>query len=166
MLTKTTQGFEVSIKSPTAFGACSSAVAGVKPRGGTPLYGVHVASRRWLSFLRLGHMYAMNFSRFTGRSKFVRFHAILFLIVWAVVPPASAQPRPILGVGFSAGQPTLSLRGVLGTVYSIQYATGIFPTNLWVDRTLLQATGASNVWSDPSAATPGQRFYRAVSVPT
>ena len=35
---------------PTAVGAVSSAVASVKPRGATPLYGVHVASRRWLSF--------------------------------------------------------------------------------------------------------------------
>jgi formylglycine-generating enzyme required for sulfatase activity len=34
-----------------------------------------------------------------------------------------------------------------------------------VDRTLLQAQGASAVWTDPSAPTPGQRFYRAVSVP-
>jgi hypothetical protein len=42
MLTKTTKGFEGSIKSPepTAVGACSSAIA------------VHVAGRRWLSFLR------------------------------------------------------------------------------------------------------------------
>jgi hypothetical protein len=37
---------------PTAVGAFSSAIASVKPRGATPLYGVHAASRRWLSFLR------------------------------------------------------------------------------------------------------------------
>jgi len=53
----------------------------------------------------------------------------------------------------------------VGTVYSIQYATGLSSTNQWVDRTLLQAQGASNLWTDPSAPTPGQRFYRAVSVP-
>ncbi len=53
----------------------------------------------------------------------------------------------------------------MGTVYSIQYATGLSSTNQWVDRTLLQAQGASNLWTDPSAPTPGQRFYRAVSVP-
>jgi len=29
-----------------------SAIAGVKPRGATPLYGVHATSRRWLSFFR------------------------------------------------------------------------------------------------------------------
>jgi len=37
---------------PTAVGACRSAVASVKPRGATHLYGVHAASRRWLSFFR------------------------------------------------------------------------------------------------------------------
>ena len=37
---------------PTAVGAVRSAVASVKPRGATHLYGVHVTSRRWLSFFR------------------------------------------------------------------------------------------------------------------
>jgi len=37
---------------PTAVGAVGSAIASVKPRGATPLYGVHVTSRRWLSFFR------------------------------------------------------------------------------------------------------------------
>jgi len=66
---------------------------------------------------------------------------------------------------FSAGQSTLSLTGTVGTVYSIQYATDLSPTNLWVDRTLLQAQGGGAVWTDPSAPSTGQRFYRAVSVP-
>ena len=98
-------------------------------------------------------------------SKLIRFICILTLMVWAVTPRASAQTAPGLGLRFSAGKPTLSLTGAVGTVYSIQYATGLSPTNLWVGRTLLQAQGASNVWSDPSVPAPGQRFYRAVSVP-
>src|SRR5438477_3925330 len=89
----------------------------------------------------------------------------LCLLCLVVTPRASAQPRPNLGLQFSAGQPTLSLTGVVGTVYSIQYATGLSPTNPWVSRTLLQAQGVGNVWTDPSAPTPGQRFYRAVFVP-
>src|SRR2546427_12626987 len=97
--------------------------------------------------------------------KLVRLLSVLWLIVWAVAPRASAQPRPGLVLRFSAGHPTLSLAGEVGTVYSIQYATGLSSTNLWVDRTLLQAQGGSNVWTDPSGPTPGQRFYRAVSVP-
>ncbi len=90
---------------------------------------------------------------------------MLWLIVWAVVPRAAGQTRPSLGLGFSAGQPRLSLTGQVGTVYSIQYASGLSATNVWVDRTLLQAQGASTVWADPSPPTPGQRFYRAVFVP-
>src|SRR5881397_2528711 len=100
----------------------------------------------------------------TRVSKLIRLLCVLWLIVWAGAPLASAQSRPSLGLRFSAGQPTLSLTGEVGTVYSIQYATGLSSTNVWVDRTLLQAEGATNVWTDASAPTPGQRFYRAVSV--
>src|SRR5881296_2401103 len=97
-------------------------------------------------------------------SKLIRSLCVLWLIVWAGAPRASAQSRPSLGLRFSAGQLTLSLTGEMGTVYSIQYATGLSSTNLWVDRTLLQAQGAGTVWTDPSAPTPDQRFSRAVSV--
>src|SRR2546426_9664518 len=100
----------------------------------------------------------------TRCSKLVLFFCLLVFGVWAGAPNAFAQTSPSLGLRFSAGQPTLSLTGVVGTVYSIQYATDLSPTNLWVDRTLLQAKGSSTVWTDPSAPTPSQRFYRAVSV--
>jgi len=101
----------------------------------------------------------------TRCSELIRFLFILFPAVWALAPPVSAQPQPSLGLRFSAGQPTLSVTGEAGTVYSIQYATGLSSTNVWLERTLLQAQDASAVWTDPSATTPGQRFYRAVSVP-
>ncbi len=112
--------------------------------------------------VRVRNIYAFMKTRI---SKLIRFLFLLFLAVCAVTPPASAQPRPTLGLQFSAGRPTLSLSGQAGTVYSIQYATGLSPTNLWVDRTLLQAQAGSNDWTDPSVPTRGQRFYRAVSVP-
>jgi formylglycine-generating enzyme required for sulfatase activity len=98
-------------------------------------------------------------------SKLIRFFSILILAVCALAPRAWAQPRPSLGLQFSGRQPTLSLTGAVGTVYSIQYGTDLSPTNLWVDRTLVQAKGGGTVWTDPSSPTPGQRFYRAVSVP-
>src|SRR6266487_6660546 len=101
----------------------------------------------------------------TRCSKLVGLLSVLWLIVWAVAPRASAQSRPSLGLRFSAGQPTLSLTGEAGTVYSIQYATGLSSTDLWVERTLLQAQGARTAWTDPWAPGPGQRFYRAVSAP-
>src|SRR6266702_8617818 len=100
----------------------------------------------------------------TRCSKLVRFLSVLWLIVWAVAPRAAGQTPPSLGLRYSAGHPTISLTGEVGTVYSIQYASGPSQTNQWVDRTLLQAQGAGNVWTDPSAPTPGARFYRAVSV--
>ena len=100
----------------------------------------------------------------TGRSKLVLFFCLLVFGLWAGAPNAFAQTSPSLGLEFSASRPTLSLTGAVGTVYSIQYATGLSPTNLWVDRTLLQAQGGGTVWADPSAPTLGQRFYRAVSV--
>jgi formylglycine-generating enzyme required for sulfatase activity len=94
----------------------------------------------------------------------LQFLFIFFLATWAMVPPVSAQPRPGLGLRFSAGQPSLNLTGATGTVYSIQYSAGLSSTNVWVDRTLLQAQGTGNVWADPSAPVAGQRFYRAVSI--
>src|SRR5260370_24671869 len=100
----------------------------------------------------------------TRSSELVRFLSLLFLALWAVAPRASAQTRPSLGLRFSAGKPTMSLTGAVGPVYSIQYAAVLSSMNRWVDRTRLQAQGAGNVWTDPSAPTPGQRFYRAVSV--
>jgi formylglycine-generating enzyme required for sulfatase activity len=97
-------------------------------------------------------------------SNLIRFLSVLLLAICALRPPASAQPRPSLGLQFSAGHPTLTLTGVVGTVYSIQYAADLSPTNLWVGRTLLQAKAGSTLWTDPSAPAPSQRFYRAVSV--
>src|SRR5215831_10818495 len=90
--------------------------------------------------------------------------SVVWLAVWAAGPGAAAQTRPSLGLTFSAGQATISLTGTAGTVYSIQYASDFSPTNHWTDRTLVQAQGASTSWTDPSAPTPTQRFYRAVSV--
>src|SRR5437867_5373523 len=101
----------------------------------------------------------------TRFSKPAQFLFLLLLGVWAGAPPASAQTRASLRLQLSAGHPTLSLTGVVGTVYSIEYANGISPTNRWVSRTLLQAQGASSLWTDPSAPTPRRRCYRAVSVP-
>jgi formylglycine-generating enzyme required for sulfatase activity len=102
----------------------------------------------------------------TRFSKFVRSLFVLCLAVWAVAPRASAQSPPSLGLQFSAGQPTLSLTGTVGTVYSIQYAPDLSSTKDWTDRTLVQVQAGSIFWTDPSAPTAGQRFYRAVSVAT
>src|SRR5262249_27440921 len=97
-------------------------------------------------------------------SKLDYFRCGLSLAFWAPAPLVTAQTPSSLGLQFAAGQPTLSLTGTVGAVYSIQYASDITSTSHWTDRTLLQAVADGNVWSDPSAPTPSQRFYRAVSV--
>src|SRR6266496_1966307 len=102
----------------------------------------------------------------TRSSKLVRFLSVVCVAAWGPGPHATAQTSPSLGIQVNAGGPTLSLTGMVGTVYSIQYANDLSPTNTWVDRTLLQAKGDGNVGTDPSAPSTGQRFYRAVSVPS
>jgi formylglycine-generating enzyme required for sulfatase activity len=97
-------------------------------------------------------------------SKPVRFLCLLCLPFWAVAPGVWAQSPPRLTLEFPASYPTLSLTGETGTVYSIQYASDLSPTNHWTDRTLIQVQGARTLWTDPSALTSSQRFYRAVSV--
>jgi formylglycine-generating enzyme required for sulfatase activity len=89
---------------------------------------------------------------------------ILSLTTLAMVLPSSAQTHPSLRLSFSAGQPTLSLTGATGTVYCIEFTDGLSSTNVWMDRTLLQTEGATNVWTDPSAPLAVQRFYRAVPI--
>jgi formylglycine-generating enzyme required for sulfatase activity len=86
------------------------------------------------------------------------------LAVCAAAAPTFSQTPPRLGLQFSAVQPALSLAGETGAVYSIQFATNLSATNPWTDRTLLQVQGTNDVWTDPSAPPPSQRFYRAVSV--
>jgi formylglycine-generating enzyme required for sulfatase activity len=91
--------------------------------------------------------------------------SVLWLLLWAAAPRAAAQARPSLALRFSAGQPTLNLTAEAGTVCSIQYASELSSTNVWVERTLMQAQGAGNAWTDPSAPASTQGFYRAISVP-
>lgn len=97
-------------------------------------------------------------------SKPVRVLCLLSSAIWALAPRASAQSPPHLGVELLAGRPTLTITGTVGTVYCIQYASALSPTTHWTNRTLVQVQGASTVWTDPSAPTPSQRFYRAASV--
>jgi hypothetical protein len=101
----------------------------------------------------------------TSFSKLLRLPWAVCLAVWGAEPPASAQSPPRLGLQFYSGQPSLTITGTAGTVYSIQYASDLSPTNHWTDRTLFQVRGTNDVWTDPSAPAPSQRFYRAVCVP-
>ena len=96
--------------------------------------------------------------------KVVAFLCLVGLVNWVLTPRAGAQSPPRLGLEYRTGQPALTLVGDRGTVYSIEYANDLSRTNHWIEGTLLQDRAGSNVWVDPSAPGPSQRFYRAVSV--
>jgi formylglycine-generating enzyme required for sulfatase activity len=98
----------------------------------------------------------------TRSSKLVRFLSLLCLAVWAVGPRASAQTPPVLGLQLYAG---LSITGVVGTVYQIQYVTDLAQTNnasAWRCLEFLQLPASPYLWADKSAPATARRFYRAV----
>ena len=106
-------------------------------------------------------------SLYIGRLKLnelLRWFCLLCLGIAGAGPKACGQNGPSLKFQLSAGHPTFTLKGDAGTVYSIQYADRLLPTNSWIDRTLVQVQGSSIGWSDPAVITNGQRYYRAVTI--
>jgi formylglycine-generating enzyme required for sulfatase activity len=98
----------------------------------------------------------------TRFSKLVRFLSLLCLAVCAVGPQSSAQTPPVLGLQLYAG---LSITGAVGTVYSVEYVTGLAQTNnasAWRCLEYLQLPASPFLWADKSAPATGRRFYRAV----
>jgi formylglycine-generating enzyme required for sulfatase activity len=76
-----------------------------------------------------------------------------------VGPQASAQTSPGLDLQLYAG---LSITGVVGTVYSVEYVTDLAQTNSWRCLEFLQPPASPYLWADKSAPALGKRFYRAV----
>lgn len=72
-----------------------------------------------------------------------------------------AHGQAQLGIQTYAG---LTITGSVGTVYSIECATDLSPTN-WSSLEFLQLPATPHFWVDKSAPATGQRFYRATVVP-
>jgi formylglycine-generating enzyme required for sulfatase activity len=70
------------------------------------------------------------------------------------------QSVPFLGLAISTGHPTLTIRGEVGRIYSIQFATHLSQHNTWADLTWFRVMDTDNVWKDSSARPNGQGFYR------
>ena len=88
--------------------------------------------------------------------------AVLCWALSAVGPRASAQTPAGLDLQLYAG---LSITGVVGTVYSIEYVTDLAQTNnasAWRCLEFLQLPASPYLWADKSAPATGRRFYRAV----
>ena len=73
----------------------------------------------------------------------------------------SAQTPTELGLQLYAG---LSITGMVGTVYSVEYVTDFACTNTpsaWRCLEFLQLPASPYLWADKSAPAKGKRFYRA-----
>src|SRR5258708_4699110 len=93
----------------------------------------------------------------------IQFLSVLCVAIWAVEPRAVAQSPPRLGVQLYAG---LSVTGVVGTVYSIQYITDLAQTNnasAWRCLEFLQLTASPFLWADQTGPATSTRFYRATA---
>jgi len=102
----------------------------------------------------------------TRFSKLVRFSSALCLTALAVWPQVNAQTPAQLGVQTYAG---LTIAGAVGTVYSMEYVSDLTRTNdpsAWRCLEFLQLPANPFLWTDKSAPSTGQRFYRAVAMET
>ena len=69
---------------------------------------------------------------------------------------------PRLNIEMAAGLPFLSIEGLVGTAYRIQYATEVTNKN-WTTLLGLTLPSSPFTFSDTSASTNSIRFYRAVT---
>ena len=78
--------------------------------------------------------------------------------------PASAQSRPVLAVQRVGGSAQLSTTGEIPSPLTVQYATGLSPTNQWLLLTNYTLLNNPSVIVDPTRITNRARFYRTVIV--
>ena len=83
----------------------------------------------------------------------------------------SAQALLVVNpAGVSLGlYPGLTVDGVVGRTYEIQYTTTVLDTNSWISLTNLTLTQPVQLWIDTSTdamcGTHPKRFYRVVPAP-
>jgi formylglycine-generating enzyme required for sulfatase activity len=99
----------------------------------------------------------------TRSSKLVRFLSVLLCFTVLVVGPRAAAQAPAeVDIQLYAG---LTITGVVGTVYQIQYVTDLAQTNnasTWRCLEFLQLPASPYLWADRSTPASGRRFYRVV----
>jgi S-formylglutathione hydrolase FrmB len=95
---------------------------------------------------------------------------------WAVVTNSVASvtstPANLLvnPAGVSLGMyPGLTIQGVVGRTYGIQYVTSLSETNQWTTLTSITLAQPVQLWVDTNANASlpinSQRFYRVIAVP-
>ena len=78
-------------------------------------------------------------------------------------PPANLTINPA-GVAIAL-YPGVSIAGVVGFTYGIQYSTNLANGNGWIGLTNLTFTQPTELWYDSIPASLQQRFYRVVQGP-
>src|SRR5512147_2562867 len=87
--------------------------------------------------------------------------ALPWAATWIPATQARAQSAPTLSVQLSNGAARVTLTAQTNTACTIQYRTGLSPTNHWRFLTNLTPLASSPFRvSDPGPVT-GPRFYRA-----
>jgi hypothetical protein len=59
----------------------------------------------------------------------------------------------------------LTLAGVAGQTYGIQYCSSLSQSIAWIGLTNITLNTPAQVWSDPQPATRSERYYRVVPGP-
>ncbi len=74
--------------------------------------------------------------------------------------PAALTVAPIRGIVMP-----ITLSGDVGSSWRIDYVNDLGPTNVWVPLATVTLTNTSQIYSDASALSQAQRFYRLVPLP-
>jgi hypothetical protein len=69
------------------------------------------------------------------------------------------------GIGNTQRASGLSIQGVAGQLYGIQYSDKVGPLAVWIGLTNVVLPGPTFTWFDPQPVTVPQRFYRVVPGP-
>jgi len=103
----------------------------------------------------------MNINRDNMKKRFSKQVRLFFILCWAALavgPRASAQTPPGLDLKLYAG---LSITGVVGTIYSVEYLDDLASSNDWHCLAFVQLPVTNYLWFDPTAQATVRRFYRA-----
>jgi hypothetical protein len=76
-----------------------------------------------------------------------------------------SEPSVVLSLSWSNNAPCLSLSGVLGERYALEYASALPANNNWQRLATNTFNGTPWIVTDPSAVGNATRFYRAVRLP-
>jgi formylglycine-generating enzyme required for sulfatase activity len=94
---------------------------------------------------------------------FVRASCAICITVWGLGTQVVAQNPPALSLQLYAG---LTITGVVGTVYSVEFTTDLARTNeasAWRCLEFLRLPVSPYLWTDKSVPATKTRFYRAVA---